>query len=137
MYEYFDLDNNINNNLQNYADNLQNYFTNSNETNYQNAINSKNMLDNQSIELKDNVQNEIDTKKNKENITRDYYNKFNKNLEIINAQILGNKDISNKLATKEKVLDLGQERYRYTTHLYWFFLILNTALIIVLVYLLK
>ena len=72
MYEYFDLDNNINNNLQNYADNLQNYFTNSNETNYQNAINSKNMLDNQSIELKDNVQNEIDTKKNKENITRDY-----------------------------------------------------------------
>ena len=82
MYEYFDLDNNINNNLQNYADNLQNYFTNSNETNYQNAINSKNMLNNQSIELKDNVQNEIDTKKNKENITRDYYNKFNKNLEM-------------------------------------------------------
>ena len=136
-YEFFELDNYLKNDLQNYSTSLQNYFTDSNDTNYQNMMTSKSILENDSEELKNNVFTQTEEKNKNESITKDYYNKFNNNLEIINAQILGNKNISNKLATKDKILDLGHERYRYTTNLFWFFIILNIILVFVLVYLLK
>ena len=132
---YFENFNNINNNISNYSNSLDNYFNNG--TNYSDAREEQKIL----LDTASSIKSEINEQKIKNNSLKktcnNYDLKFKENLDIINAQILGNKGIRDDLATKKKSLELGEERYRWTTHIFWLFSIINIIMIMLLIKLLR
>lgn len=146
MNQYYELSNDIKGenleedilkNIKDYSDNLQNYFQDSNDTNYEKSLESEQKLIDDTNSLKNSINEEKISINQIGESCKNYNNEFNKNFEIINAQIEGNSKIKDQLATKKKTLELGKERYNYTSHLLWFFFLINVIMIIILVSLLK